>query len=66
MYTTETSAGSDGILARRQVSPHTNRYLLPGLSLEGRIFKEQQTTILMHLVLPNIAQMFHDMQQTTN
>ena len=41
MYTTETSAGSDSIAAQRQVSPHTNRYLVPGLSFEGGILKEQ-------------------------
>ena len=65
MYTTESSAGSDSIAAQRQVSPHTNRYLVPGLSLEGGIFKEQQPTFLTHLVLPNLARMFNGQQQTT-
>ena len=41
VYTTETSAGSDGIAAQRQLSPHTNRYLVPWPSFEGGIFKEQ-------------------------
>ena len=44
MYTTETSAESDSAAARQQVLPHTNRYLMPGLSFEGRIFNEQQMT----------------------
>ena len=65
MYTTETSAGSDSIAAQRQVSPHTNRYLVPGLSFEGGIFKEQQRTFLTRLVLPNLARMFNGQQQTT-
>ena len=65
MYTTETSAGSDSIAAQRQVSPHTNRYLVPGLSFEGGIFKEQQTTFLTRLVLPNLVRMFNGQQQTT-
>ena len=65
MYTTETNAGSDSIAAQRQVSPHTNRYLVPGLSFEGGIFKEQQSTFLTRLVLPNLAQMFNGQQQTT-
>ena len=47
-------AGSDNI-AQQQVSPHTNCYLVPGLSFEGGIFKEQQTTFLTHLILPNLA-----------
>ena len=47
MYTTETSAGSDSIATQRQVLPHTNRSLVPGLSFEGGIFKEQQTTFLL-------------------
>ena len=64
MYTTETSAGSDSIAAQQQVSPHTNRYLMPWLSFEGGIFKEQQTTFLTHLVLPNLARMFNGQQQT--
>ena len=64
MYTTESSAGSDSIAAQRQVSPHTNRYLVPGLSFEGGIFKEQQTTFLTRLVLPNLARMFNGQQQT--
>ena len=46
MYTIKTSTGSDSIVARRQVSPHTNRYLVPGLSFEGGIFNEQQTTFV--------------------
>ena len=46
MYTTETSAGSVSIAAQRQVAPHTKHYLVPGLSFEGGIFKEQQTTFL--------------------
>ena len=65
MYTTESSAGSDSMEAQRQVSPHTNRDLVLGLSFEGGIFKEQQTTFLMRLVLPNLAQMFNGQQQTT-
>ena len=65
MYTTETSAGSVGIAAQRQVSSHTNRYLVPRLSFEGRIFKEQQTTFLSRLGLPNLARMFNGQQQTT-
>ena len=59
MYTTETNAGSDSIAAQRQVSPHTNRYLVPGLSFEGGIFKEQQSTFLTRLVSPNLARMFN-------
>ena len=65
MYTTKTSDGSDSIAAQRQVSPNTNRYLVPGLSFEGGIFKEQQTTFLTRLVLPNLAWMFNGQQQTT-
>ena len=65
MYTTETSDGSDNIAAQRQVSPNTNRYLVPGLSFEGGIFKEQQKTFLTRLVLPNLPQMFNGQQQTT-
>ena len=65
MYTTETSAGSNRIAAQQQVSPHTNRYLVPGLSFEGTIFKEQQTTFATRLVLPNLARMFNGQQQTT-
>ena len=65
MHTTETSAGSDIIAAQRQVSPHTNRYRVPGLSFEGGIFKEQQKTFLPRLVLPNAARMFKGQQQTT-
>ena len=65
MYTAETSIGSDGIVARRQFSPHTNRYLVPGLSFEGGIFKEQETTFLTCLVLPNLARMFNGKQRTT-
>ena len=65
MYTTESSAGSDSIAAQRQVSPHTNRYLVPGLSFEGGILKEQQTSFLKRLVLPNLARMFNGQQQTT-
>ena len=60
----EMSAGSESIAAQRQVSPHTNRYPVPGLSFEGGIFKEQQTTFLTHLVLPNLARMFNGQQQT--
>ena len=63
MYTTETSAGSHSIAAQRQA--HTNRYLVPGLSFEGGIFKEQQTIFLTHLVLPNLARVFNGHQQTT-
>ena len=39
----ETSARSDSLSARRQVSPHTNHYLVLvlGLSFKGGIFKEQ-------------------------
>ena len=65
MYTTETSARSDNIAAQRQVSPYTNRYLVPGLSFEGGILKEQQTSFLTRLVLPNLARMFNEQQQTT-
>ena len=65
MYTTETSARSDSIAAQQQVSPHNNCYLMPGLSFEGGIFKEQQTTFLTRLVLPNPARMFNGQQQTT-
>ena len=55
MYTTETSARSDSSVAQRQPSPHINRYLVPGLSLEVGIFKEQQTTFVVHLVLHDLA-----------
>ena len=65
MYTTETNAGSDSIAAQRQVLPHTNHYLVPGLSFEGGIFKEQQSTFLTRLVLPNLARMLNGQQQTT-
>ena len=65
MYTTETSAGSISIAAQQQFSPHTNRYLVPGLSFEGGIFKEQQTTFLTCLVLPNLGRIFNGQQQTT-
>ena len=54
MYTTETSTGSNSIATQRQVSPETNHYLLPVLSFEGGIFKEQQTIFLTRLVLPNL------------
>ena len=43
----------------------TNRYLVPGLSFEGWIFKEQQTAFLTRLVLPNLARMFNGQEQTT-
>ena len=59
MYTTKTSAGSGGIMARRQVSPHTNRYLVPGLSFEGGIFKEQQ---MAFSYVPRLAQSTADVQ----
>ena len=62
MYTTETNAASDSIAAQRQVSPHTNRYLVPGLRFKGRIFKEQQPTFCTRLVLPNLARMFNGQQ----
>ena len=65
MYTTETNSGSNSISAQQQLSPHTNRYLVPGLSFKGGIFKEQQSTFLTHLVLPNLARMFNGQQQTT-
>ena len=65
MYTTETSAGSDSIAAQQEVSPHTNCYPVPGLSFEGGIFKEQQTTFLTRLVLPHLPRMFNGQQQTT-
>ena len=65
MYTTETSAGSDNFAAQRHVSPHTNRYLVPGLSFKGGIFKGQQTTFLTRLVLPNLARMFNGQQRMT-
>ena len=59
MYTAETNAAFDSIAAQRQVSPHTNHYLVPGLSFKGGIFKEQKSTFLTRLVLPNLAQMFN-------
>ena len=65
MYTPETSARSDRIAAQRQDSPHTNRYLMPGLSFKGKIFKEQQTTFLKRFILLNPAQMSNAQQQTT-
>ena len=65
MYTTESSDGSDNIVAQRQDSPHTNRNLVPGLSFKGGIFKEQQTTFLTRVVLPNLVCMFNGQQQTT-
>ena len=65
MYTTEMTATSDGIAAQRQVLPHSNRYLVPGLSFKGGIFKEQQSTFLTRLVLPNLVRMFNGQQQTT-
>ena len=65
MYTTETNAASDSITAQRQVSPHTNRYLVLGLSCKGGIFKEQQSTFPTRLVLPNLARMFNGQQRTT-
>ena len=46
MYTNETSAGSDGIVGHWLVSPRNDRYLVPGLSFEGGIFKEQQSTFI--------------------
>ena len=42
----ETGAWSNSIPARRQVVPHTNRYLVLGLSFEGGIFNQQQTTFV--------------------
>ena len=65
MYTTETSARSDSSATQRQVSPHTNSYLVPGMSFESGIFKEQQTTFLTRLVLPNLARMLNRQQRTT-
>ena len=65
MYTTETSGGSDSITAQQQVSPHTNCYLVLRLSFEGRILKEQRTSFLTHLILPNLARIFNGQQQTT-
>ena len=65
MYTTKTSAGYESSTAQRQGSPHTNRHLMLGLSFEGGIFKEQQTTFLGRLVLPNLARMFNGQQRTT-
>ena len=65
MYTTEMSARCESIAAQRQVSPLTNRYLVPRLIFEGRVFKEQQTTFRTRLVLPNLARMFNGQQQTT-
>ena len=65
MYTTETSVGSDSITAQQQVSPHTNCYLVSGLSSEGGILKRQQTSFLTQLILPNLARMFNGQQQTT-
>ena len=64
MYTTETSNGSDSIAAKQQVSPHTNCYLVPGLSFEGGILKAEQMSFLVRLVLPNLAWMFNGQQQT--
>ena len=46
MYTTTTNGGSDSIVGHWLVSPHNDRYLVPGLSFEGRTSKEQQTTFL--------------------
>ena len=46
MYTTEMCAGSGSIVGHWLVSPHTDRHLVPGLSLEGGIFKEQPTTLV--------------------
>ena len=46
IYTTETSTGSDSIVGHYLVSPHADRYLVPGLSFKGGIFKEQQTTFV--------------------
>ena len=43
MYTTETSAGSDNIVGHWLLLPHTNGYIVPRLSFEGGIFKEQAT-----------------------
>ena len=42
-----------------QTSPRIKSYLMPGLSFEGGKFKEQQTTFLTRLVLPNLAWMFN-------
>ena len=33
------------------ISPHTDRYLVPGLSFEGGIFKGQEMTFVWRLVL---------------
>ena len=60
----EKSAGSDSIAAQRQLSPHNN-HLVPWLSFEGGILKEQQTSFFTSLVLPNLARMFNGQQQTT-
>ena len=46
MYTTKTRAESDSSVARRQVWPHANRYLVLGLSFEDGIFNEQKTTFV--------------------
>ena len=46
MYTIETSVGPDSIVAQQQLSPHANHYLMLGLSFEGGIFKERQTTFV--------------------
>ena len=46
MYTTETTIGPDSIVGHRLVSPHTDRYLILGLSFGGGVFKEQQMTFV--------------------
>ena len=46
MYTGETSAWSDGYCGPVARFAAHNRYLVPGLSFEGGIFKEQQTTFI--------------------
>ena len=51
MYTTEMSVASDGMVGHWLISPHTDRYLVPGVSLEGEMFKEQQATFVQCLVL---------------
>ena len=43
---TQTNTGSDSIVGHWLVSPHTDGYLVPELSFEGGIFKEQQTTFV--------------------
>ena len=53
--TIESNARADNIAGHWLVSPHTDRYLVPRLSFEGGIFKEQQTTFVYRPVLHHLA-----------